>query len=105
WGKEEATPILGRYSSLDSRVMRQHTLWFNDMGINTVDLDWTNNLTEAFPGKIAKECIAGTDLLYEVYAALPQHPKVMFMVGPEHNLWTGPKDEYAGPWFRAQMDY
>jgi hypothetical protein len=105
WGKEEATPILGRYSSLDPRVVRQHALWFNEMGFNTVELDWTNNLTEAFPSPSGKECIAATDLLFQVYAGMPQHPKVLFMVGPEHNLWRNLKDAYTGPWFNQQMDY
>jgi hypothetical protein len=68
-------------------------------------LDWTNNLTEAFPGKAAKECIAATDLLLNIYSTMPQHPKVFFMVGPEHNSWSGPKDVYAGPWFQQQIDF
>lgn len=104
WGKEEATPILGRYSSLDSRVLRQQTLWFNEIGINIAELDWTNNLTTAFPSATAKECIAATDLLFQVYASMPQHPKIMFLVGPEHNLWMSRKDTYDGPWFEQQMN-
>lgn len=104
WGKEEATPILGRYSSLDPRVLRQQTLWFNEMGINIAELDWTNNLTAPFPSPAAKECIAATDLLLQVYASMPQHPKIMFLVGPEHNSWMSRKDSYEGPWFKQQMN-
>jgi hypothetical protein len=104
WGKEEATPILGRYSSLDPRVLRQQTLWFDDMGINIVELDWTNNLVDAFPSRPAKECIAATDLLLHVYAGMAQHPKIMFLVGPEHNSWMSRKDTYNGPWYKQQMD-
>lgn len=104
WGKEEATPILGLYSSLDPRVLRQQTLWLDAMGINIAELDWTNNLTEAFPDAPAKECIAATDLLFQVYATMPQHPSVMFLVGPEHNRWMSRKDTYDGPWFKQQMD-
>lgn len=104
WGKEEATPILGRYSSLDPRVLRQQALWLNEMGINIAELDWTNNLTKAFPSAAAKECIAATDLLFQVYASMPQHPKIMFLVGPEHNRWMSRKDTYDGPWFKQQMN-
>jgi hypothetical protein len=105
WGKEEATPLLGLYSSLDPRVVRQHALWMDEMGFNAAELDWTNNLTGPFPGEGAKECIAATDLLLQVYSTMPQHPKLFFMVGPEHNLWRNAKDVYAGPWFRQQIDY
>ncbi len=104
WGKEEATPILGLYSSLDPRVLRQQALWFDEMGINIAETDWTNNLTQAFPSPAAKECIAATDLLFKVYSTMPQHPKIMFLVGPEHNLWMSRKDTYDGPWFKQQMN-
>lgn len=105
WGKEEATPLLGLYSSLDPRILRQHALWFNEMGFNAVELDWTNNLTKPFPDSAAKECIAATNLLFQVYSKMAQHPKVLFLVGPEHNLWRNQKDVYAGPWFKEQMNF
>lgn len=105
WGHEEATPLLGLYSSLDPRIVRQHALWFEEMGINVVELDWTNNLTAAFPNDTAKECIAATDLLLRVYATMPQHPKVLLLMGPENNLWRDNRDVYAGPWFKKQRDY
>jgi len=105
WGSEEATPLLGHYSSLDSRVLRQQALWFNDMGFNAVELDWTNNLNVPFPGPAAKECIAATDQLLQVYSTMTQHPKVMFLMGPENNSWNSIKDVYAGPRFQEQMNY
>jgi hypothetical protein len=105
WGKEEATPLLGRYSSLDPRVLRQQALWFDETGINVVELDWTNNLTKPFPSKEAKECIAAMDALLKVYSTMPQHPKILMLMGPENNLWRDSKDVYAGPWFKQQMDY
>ena len=104
WGKEEATPTLGRYSSLDPRVLRQQALWFDEMGINIAETDWTNNLTAPFPSPAAKECIAATDLLFKVYSSMPQHPNIMFLVGPEHNRWMSRKDTYDGPWFKQQMN-
>ena len=105
WGKQEATPLLGEYSSLDPRVLRQQALWFNQMGINAVELDWTNNLTAPFPSKEARECIAAMDALLKVYASMPQHPKLLMLMGPEKNLWRDSKDVYNGPWFKAQMEY
>jgi len=105
WGKEEAVPILGRYSSLDERVLRQQTLWFNDLGINFVETDWTNNLTSPFPNAAAKECIDSTNLLLDLYLKMPQHPLVVFLVGPENNVWMNDKDKYVGPWYTDQMNY
>ena len=105
WGKQEATPLLGEYSSLDPRVLRQQALWFNEMGVNAVELDWTNNLTKPFPSKEARECIAAMDALLKVYASMPQHPKLLMLMGPENNLWRDSKNVYNGPWFKAQMEY
>lgn len=105
WGHEEAVPILGHYSSLDERVLRQQTLWLNETGINFVETDWTNNLTSAFPNAAAQECIDSTDRLLELYLKMKQHPRVVFLVGPEHNLWRNDQDKYDGPWYKAQMDY
>ena len=105
WGKEEAVPILGRYSSLDERVLRQQTLWFNELGINFVEIDWTNNLTSAFPNKVAQECIDSTNRLLDLYLKMAQHPRVVILVGPENNLWKNDKDKYDGPWYKAQMNY
>ena len=106
WGYEEAIPILGHYSSLDPRVLRQQTLWFNQMGINFVELDWTNNLVRPFPGAAARECIAAENALFHLYARMRQHPKIVIMVGPEHNLWVNNHSTpYTGPWFEKQLNY
>ncbi len=105
WGKEEAVPILGLYSSLNPWILRQQNLWFDEMGINAVELDWTNNLTSRFPNKTARECIAATNTLMKVYAHMAQHPKFVFLVGPEHNYWLSRKTPYRGPWYKAQINY
>lgn len=105
WGKEEAVTILGHYSSLDERVLRQQTLWFNEAGINFVETDWTNNLTSAFPNKTAQECIDSTNRLLDLYLKMEQHPLLVLLVGPENNRWRSDKDQYDGPWYKAQMDY
>ena len=105
WGKEEAVPLLGLYSSLDPRVLRQQNLWFDEIGINAVELDWTNNLTAPFPDAPARECIQATNALLRTYAQMAQHPKFVFMLGPEHNHWSSRKDRYTGPWYNAQLNY
>ena len=105
WGHEEAEPILGRYSSLDPRVLRQQTLWFNEMGINFVELDWTNNLTAPFPDAPARECIASNKVLFKLYSHMRQHPKIVFLMGPEHNNWLNHSTPYTGPWFEEQLNY
>ncbi len=105
WGDEEATSVLGHYSSLDPRVLRQQALWFNEMGVNVVETDWTNNLAAPFPNAPAKECIEATDKLFRVYSTMRQHPKILFLMGPEHNRWDSVKDTYDGPWYKDQINY
>lgn len=105
WAKGMPEPILGRYSSLDERVARQHALWFNELGVDAVELDWSNNLRQPFPGTSAKEHIQAADLLFETYAAMRRHPRVVFLVGPEHDIWFTPEDTYAGPNFKQQVDF
>ena len=105
WGQEEAIPILGLYSSLDPRVLLQQNLWFDEMGINAVELDWTNNLGKSFPDAAAKECIRATNALLKVYGKMAQHPKFVFMVGPDHDRWSSRKDHYRGKWYREEINY
>ena len=105
WGHEEAEPILGHYSSLDTRVLRQQTLWFNEIGVNFVELDWTNNLAKPFPDAPARECIDANKVLFDLYAHMRQHPKIVFLMGPEHNDWLNHTTPYTGPWFNAQLNY
>lgn len=105
WGHEEATPILGHYSSLDPRILRQQALWFNELGINVVETDWTNNLGEPFPGRHAKQCILATDELFRVYSSMKQHPKILFLMGPENERWNDNRDVYNGPQYKKQLDY
>ena len=105
WKSAEAMPVLGHYSSLDPRVLRQQTLWFNRMGINFVEVDWTNNLTQSFPSPAAKECIAANKVLFNLYRHMRQHPKIVFLMGPEHNYWMNRSTPYTGPWYTAQLNY
>ena len=44
WGTAEPRPVLGHYSSLDTKVIRQHAHWIHDAGIGFILIDWSNNL-------------------------------------------------------------
>ena len=44
WKTAEAVPLIGFYDSYDEDVIRQHILWFVDMGINSIMLDWSNHI-------------------------------------------------------------
>lgn len=90
WGHQEATPVLGAYSSLDERVLRQQTLWMNDLGINFVQLDWSNNLGGKWPTPPAVEMQKSTDLLCKLYVKMKQHPKIVLLVGPDNGKWGTP---------------
>ncbi len=83
WGHQEATPILGEYSSLDARVLRQQTLWMDKLGINFVQLDWSNNLGRSWPDAPAREMRDATNLLCKIYLTMRQHPKIVLLVGPD----------------------
>lgn len=44
WGTAQAVPVTGFYSSYDQDVIRQHVLWFMDLGVDFIFPDWTNHL-------------------------------------------------------------
>lgn len=98
WGHQEATPILGEYSSLDPRILRQQTLWMNDLGINFVQLDWSNNLNGPWPTPVASEMRDSTNLLCNLYLTMNQSPKIVLLVGPDSGKWGTPN-------FMAEVDY
>ncbi len=90
WGHQEATPLLGEYSSLDTRVLRQQTLWMNQLGINFVQLDWSNNLNGPWATPVAREMRDSTNLLCNLYLTMKQHPAIVLLVGPDNNRWGTP---------------
>eukprot|EP01083_Nonionella_stella_P033939 92849_1 len=91
WQLAEAIPLIGRYSSYDTSAMKQHALWLNNIGINGVVIDWTNNLY----GKtswlqrdiIAQEMINATTDLFAYYNTLRSHkilnttPSIVLLLG------------------------
>ena len=44
WNNAQGIPILGRYCSFDAKIVRQHSIWFYDTGVDALLVDWTNNL-------------------------------------------------------------
>ena len=98
WGHQEATPILGEYSSLDPRVLRQQTLWMDDLGINFVELDWSNNLDGNWPSGTANEMVDSTNLLCRTYLKMKQHPLIVLLVGPDGGKWGTPN-------FMSEVNY
>jgi hypothetical protein len=44
WETREALPLLGQYHSPDPRVIRQQVLWMDDVGIDFMQVDWSNNI-------------------------------------------------------------
>jgi hypothetical protein len=85
----EAIPILGKYSSYDVNVIRQHEEWFEDLGIDWLLLDWSNMLWshpewEKHDGSTG-EIEASTALLFKTYHQLEKEgkhpPKLVIMLG------------------------
>lgn len=44
WHRAQAVPILGFYESYNHDVMRQHILWFAELGVDFVMPDWSNHI-------------------------------------------------------------
>lgn len=44
WGTTYAVPLLGLYSSYDPQIIRQHLIWFMDIGVDFIMPDWSNHL-------------------------------------------------------------
>lgn len=75
--------MLGTYSSLDEKVIRQHAKWITYAGLDHILIDWSNNLGGNWTSGTAEKIIAGTDKLLEVYAKLPasKRPDVTLLIG------------------------
>ncbi len=96
WSTAEAIPLLGKYSSFNPAVIRQHALWLDQMGIHYILIDWSNNLwgktrfSQRPPG--AKQLIAATTLLLKTYAQMRRHglatPQVTLLLGLDNGPVT-----------------
>ena len=47
WSTSQAVPLMGFYDCTNPSVLRQHVLWFMDMGIDCIIVDWSNHLWNA----------------------------------------------------------
>ncbi|MDA8375851.1 MAG: hypothetical protein M0Z50_02015 [Planctomycetia bacterium] len=96
WNTAEAVPMLGKYSSFNPAVIRQHALWLDQMGINYILIDWSNNLwgktrfSQRSPG--AKQLTAATTLLLKTYAQMRRQgiatPEVTLLLGIDNGPVT-----------------
>ncbi len=96
WNTAEAIPLLGKYSSFNRLVIRQHALWLDQMGINYILIDWSNNLW----GKTrfsqcplnAKQLISATTQLLKTYAQMRKQgiatPQVTLLLGIDNGPVT-----------------
>ncbi len=92
WDTAEAIPILGKYSSFDVNVLKQHAHWFESLGINWLLIDWSNMLWmqpawEEQRGAVA-QLEKSTALLFDTYAQLQKSgenpPRIVFLLGLEN---------------------
>eukprot|EP01116_Phalansterium_solitarium_P016048 TRINITY_DN3633_c0_g1_i3.p1 TRINITY_DN3633_c0_g1~~TRINITY_DN3633_c0_g1_i3.p1 ORF type:complete len:474 (+),score=181.44 TRINITY_DN3633_c0_g1_i3:522-1943(+) len=127
WELSEATPLVGRYNSCDRDVIVQHAIWFAQMGVDFLLVDWTNNIwnTPHWANRTAgvNYLIQGFVCLLDTYVELQAEglvpvPKVLLLLGLDNgvqanmvclneeiayihaNLTSNPK--YAGLW--EQLD-
>jgi hypothetical protein len=44
WSTAQAVPLMGFYDSYNRDVIRQHVLWFMDLGVDFIMPDWSNHI-------------------------------------------------------------
>ncbi|MFA5814524.1 MAG: hypothetical protein WC865_02770 [Bacteroidales bacterium] len=89
WTSAEAVPVVGFYDSFNEDVIRQHVLWFMDLGVNFIMPDWSNHIwgkkhwNEIEDG--ARSIVHATTIFLEVLAKMRDEginvPKVALMPG------------------------
>ena len=77
WTSNEAEPVLGRYSSLNETVIKQHAEWIGGAGIDFVLADLSNSITE--------EALTGLDALFATYATMATHPEIVILLSTFEN--------------------
>jgi hypothetical protein len=89
WQTAQAVPVVGFYDSYNRDVLRQHILWFVDLGIDFIMPDWSNHIWEKQHWDErpdgANDIIHATCLLLEALADMKTEgipvPKVVLMPG------------------------
>ncbi len=96
WSTAEAIPLLGKYESTNTSVLRQQAIWFDKMGINYILIDWTGNIF----GKTKwnqrpqnqRQIIHATTILLKTYAGMRREgipaPKVTLLLGLDNGPST-----------------
>lgn len=89
WSSAEAVPVVGFYDSYNEDVIRQHILWFMDIGVDFIMPDWSNHIwgkkhwNEIEGG--ARAIVHATTVFLEVLAKMRDEgmdvPKVALMPG------------------------
>ncbi len=89
WQSAAAVPLFGFYDSYNRDVVRQHVLWFVDLGVDFILADWSNHIwglshwNERSPG--TNTILHATTLLLETLADMRTEgipvPKVVIMPG------------------------
>jgi hypothetical protein len=89
WQSAQAVPVMGFYESYNWDVIRQHILWFMDLGVDFILLDWSNHIwgckhwNERSDG--VNSILHATQLMMEVLAEMRSEslavPKVALMPG------------------------
>jgi hypothetical protein len=89
WQTAQAVPVTGLYDSYRPEIMRQHLLWFMDLGVDFIMPDWSNHIWgkqhwDERPDGTA-EIIHATELMLEEMAKMRDEgfpvPKMILMPG------------------------
>ena len=92
WGTAEARPVLGHYSSLDPKVIRQHAHWIHDAGFDFILIDWSNNLGgNNWSNGVAEGIIGSTVRLLAEYTHLKRRPKFALLLGLDNGSCATPR--------------
>ena len=90
WNLAEAIPLIGLYAPNNKMVIRQHALWFDQMGINYILIDWSFMLNSCphnwNPKAIGvSKMITSTNALCQTYARMRQQgiptPQITMLLG------------------------
>lgn len=86
WETAEAIPVLGKYSSKDPGILKQHFEWFQQLGVDWLLIDWSNILWSTSPWDkhvgIAPEIEQSVAVMFETALSLEKQrkytPKMVF---------------------------
>ena len=91
WGdKTWDIPMTGPYLSDDRDIIYKHGVMLAEAGIDFVFMDWSNNTcydpeTMREKREDFRMIEESTDLLFEIWATIPNAPKICIFVGPGHS--------------------